>query len=93
MSNEVNGDWNEDEVRNFIMDHLCNTENDKFDFAPLLMDLKSESPSSPKFLETLEQMEDGGYVTEAKPNYGHYWVKLRGPGKNKCEKVSEPNEN
>lgn len=80
-----NGDWEVVEVKNFIWKRLCKSETGRFDFAPLLLDHKRETPSSPKFAEIVGQMKEQGYLTDNRPNYGHYWLKLKASGKSKCE--------
>ncbi len=80
-----NGNWEDDEVRGFIWKHLCNSKVGRFDFAPLLFNPEEETPGSPRFSKVLAQMEEKDYVTDKRPNYGHYWVKLKGSGKRKCQ--------
>lgn len=85
-----NGEWEVVEVKHLIWKRLCKSETGRFDFAPLLLDAKRDSPGSPKFAETVDQMKEQGYITDNRPNYGHYWLKLKVAGKSKCEEVVEP---
>lgn len=88
MSKE-NGDWEVEEIEDFIWKHLCKSETGRVDFAPLLLNQKRKSPGSPKFGETVDQMKKQGYLTDNRPNYGHYWLKLKSSGKTKCEEEVE----
>ncbi|MBS3787554.1 hypothetical protein KGY79_05085 [Candidatus Bipolaricaulota bacterium] len=81
-----NGTWKDDEVKDFIWKHLCNSKNGRFDFAPLLFNADRETPGSPQLAKTIAQMEEKNYIADKRPNYGHYWVKLKGSGKRKCPK-------
>lgn len=82
----TNNNWEVVEVKDFIWRRLCQSETGRFDFAPLLFDLKRKSPGSPKFAETVDQLKKQGYLTVNRPNYGHYWLTLNPSGKAKCEK-------
>ena len=87
-----NGNWEDDDVRDFIWQHLCNSKVGRFDFAPLLFNLDRETPGSPRFSKILAQMEEKDYVTDKRRDYGHYRVKLKGSGKRKCqEKIKQFN--
>ena len=79
------GKWDEAEIKNFIWKHLCKSENNRFDFAPLLFDVHRDAPTEPKFTEIVHGMKQRGYITDNRPNYGHFWVELEGSGRKKCE--------
>ncbi|MFB6290922.1 MAG: hypothetical protein ABEJ25_04250 [Candidatus Bipolaricaulia bacterium] len=77
--------WEIVEVKNLIWKKLCRSKNGKVDFAPLLFDVKKGTPSSPTFTKTVDLMKRQGYVTDDRPNYGHYWVELKRNGQKKCK--------
>ena len=78
-------EWEVARVKALIWKRLCESDDGKFDFAPLLFDVDSGGPSSLIFSETVDLMKRHGYVTDNRPNYGHYWVKLNGNGQKKCK--------
>lgn len=80
-----NGEWETKEVKNFIWEHLCKSENGRFDFAPLLLDEDEKAPNGPKFAETVDWMKDHGYIIDRRPDYQHYWIELKGDGRIKCK--------
>lgn len=82
---DKDGNWEEVEIKDFIWEHLCKSDNGRFDFAPLLFDVHREAPSGPELTKTVYKMEREGYVTDNRPNYGHFWVELESSEKDKCQ--------
>ncbi|MEF8725439.1 MAG: hypothetical protein V5A79_05110 [Candidatus Bipolaricaulota bacterium] len=80
-----NGEWELDEVKKFIWNHLCKSEEGRFDFAPLLIDEGKKAPSGQEFARVIDWMKDNGYVTDSRPDYQHYWVELKENGSTKCK--------
>jgi hypothetical protein len=83
--NNLKDGWEDKEVREFIWERICKSEDGKYDFAPLLKNEDTEAPPGPKFAETIEQLKEKGLVSDSRPNYDYYWVKLTEQGGQKCE--------
>ncbi len=84
--NNLKDGWKEEEVRKFIWERICKSEDGQYDFDHLLKDEDKEAPPGPKFAKTIEELKEKGLVSDSRPDYSHYLVKLTEDGGQKCEK-------